>query len=155
MTTEEQIVDSWRIHNRINLYLLEAIAPDSLGATAASKGRSVGEQFAHIHNVRLMYLEVSAKELMKDLAKVEKTAAGDRDLLRSSLEASGAAMATFIEQGLASGKIKGFKPHPAAFVGYLIAHEAHHRGQLMVALKEAKAAVDKKIAYGMWEWGVR
>jgi len=42
---EEQILDSWNIHNRINLYLIDAIPPETLSGVSASKGRNVGEQF--------------------------------------------------------------------------------------------------------------
>src|SRR2546430_1946100 len=45
MGLEEQILDSWNIHNRINLYLLDAISPAALIGVSASKGRNVGEQF--------------------------------------------------------------------------------------------------------------
>ncbi len=48
----EQLVETWEIHARINLYLLDAVAPDALGDRSASKGRTVGEQFAHVHNIR-------------------------------------------------------------------------------------------------------
>ena len=53
---ETQILETWEIHNRINLYLLEATEAPALISLSASKGRTVGEQFAHIHNVRLMWL---------------------------------------------------------------------------------------------------
>ncbi len=45
MGLEEQILDSWNIHNRINLYLLDAIPPAALIGVSASKGRNLGEQF--------------------------------------------------------------------------------------------------------------
>ena len=45
-----QMIETWEIHNRINLYLLDAIKEEQLTDIAASKGRTVGEQFAHIHN---------------------------------------------------------------------------------------------------------
>ncbi|NUM82220.1 hypothetical protein HUU42_15605, partial [bacterium] len=76
-------------------------------------------------------------------------------LLKQSLEASAKAIASLLESALESGKVKGFKPHAAAFLGYLISHESHHRGQIMLTLKQAGHPVDKKIAYGLWEWGVR
>ncbi|HTD42435.1 MAG TPA: DinB family protein, partial [Mucilaginibacter sp.] len=53
------------------------------------------------------------------------------------------------------GKVKGFKPHAAGFLGYLISHESHHRGQIMLALKQSGHPVDQKTQYGLWEWGTR
>jgi len=150
------LVETWQIHDRINLYLLDAVDPASLGSYSASKGRSVGEQFAHLHNVRLMWLKTAAPELMNGLVKIEKEQARDKKLLRKSLNDSGAAIATLLTNALeAGGKVKGFKPHATAFLGYLISHESHHRGQIALSLKQAGKPLDKKTGYGMWEWGVR
>jgi len=153
---KNQLIDTWTIHNRINLYLLDAIDKSTLGSHSASKGRNVGEQLAHIHNVRLMWLKSAAPDLLRGLQKIEAEQAQDQALLRSSLENSGKAIATLLESSLESeGKIKGFKPHAAAFLGYLISHESHHRGQIALSLKQAGSPLDKKTAYGLWEWGVR
>ena len=103
-----------------------------------------------------MWLQAASPALMnKGLAKVEKEQANDKVLLQSALEASATIIATLIKLGLAAGKIKGFKPHPQAFVGYLIAHESYHQGEICVALQQSGHALDKKTAFGMWEWGVR
>jgi integrase/recombinase XerD len=45
--------------------------------------------------------------------------------------------------------------HVGAFLGYLISHESHHRGQIALILKQAGMPLDRKVAYGVWEWGVR
>jgi len=151
-----QLLETWAIHDRINLYLLDAIDPQSLGSHSASKGRSVGEQIAHLHNVRLMWLKSAAPELLKGLNKIESEQANDKKLLAKSLTDSGKAIGALLEQSLAAGgKVKGFKPHAAAFLGYLISHESHHRGQIALTLKQAGKPLDKKISYGLWEWGVR
>lgn len=150
------LVETWEIHDRINLYLLDAVDPQSLGSHSASKGRSVGEQFAHVHNVRLMWLKSAAPELLKGLNKIEAEQANDKKLLAKSLTESGKAIGTLLAQSLeAGGKVKGFKPHAAAFLGYLISHESHHRGQIALSLKQSGKPLDKKISYGLWEWGVR
>ncbi|MBX7153120.1 DinB family protein [bacterium] len=153
--SSSHLIETWEIHNRINIYLLESVHNDALNDVSASKGRSVAEQFAHLHNVRLMWLNASAPELLKGLTKIEKEKAADKKWLKQSLEASGKTIAALLESASESGKIKGFKPHAAAFLGYLISHESHHRGQIMLTLKQAGHPVDKKIAYGIWEWGVR
>jgi uncharacterized damage-inducible protein DinB len=154
--SNNQLVETWQIHDRINLYLLDAVDPQSLGSHSASKGRSVGEQFAHVHNVRLMWLKSAAPELLKSLNKIEAEQANDKKLLAKSLTESGKAIGTLLTQSLeAGGKVKGFKPHAAAFLGYLISHESHHRGQIALSLKQAGKPVDKKISYGLWEWGIR
>jgi uncharacterized damage-inducible protein DinB len=152
---EDQLLDTWAIHNRINLYLLDAIPDDALGAALSPKSRTVHDLFAHVHNVRLMWLKSAAPDLLDGLDKLETKTVGDKGRLRASLEASGRAIGQLLRQGLAAGKIKGFKPHPAAFLGYLIAHESHHRGQIGWALKHSGHPLDQKTAYGLWEWGVR
>jgi uncharacterized damage-inducible protein DinB len=154
--SNNQLLETWQIHDRINLYLLEAIDAASLASHSASKGRSVGEQFAHLHNVRLMWLKSAAPELLKDLVKVENEHAHDKKLLAASLTASGKAIGGLLAQSIeAGGKVRGFKPHAPAFLGYLISHESHHRGQIALSLKQAGKPLDKKIGYGLWEWGVR
>lgn len=151
----DPLIDTWRIGSKVVQFALAAVAPDSLTDRGASKGRSVGEMFAHIHNVRLMWLQSAAPALMAHLVKIEKDAASDKIGLDSALTSSADAIAAMLEGAIAAGRVKGFKPHPSAFVGYLIAHESYHLGEIGVALQQSGHALDKKTAFGMWEWGAR
>lgn len=153
MDLGEQLIDTWRIHNRIHLFLLEAIPSEAL-STPLAKGKAVGAQFAHIHNVRLMWLKASAPDLLEGLEKLEGDLSPAR--LADALTASSQAVEGLIGRAIeAGGKVKNFKPHVTAFVGYLISHESHHRGQMEIALRQAGTPLPDKIAYGIWEWGSR
>jgi uncharacterized damage-inducible protein DinB len=151
----DELLETWAIHNRITLYLLEAIPPEALGARNGTRGRSVAEQIAHLHNVRLLWLKEGAPDLFQSMTKLEKDADLSHTTLASALGASATAVEELLRRGFESGRIRGFKPHPAAFLGYLISHESHHRGQITLALKAAGFPIDRKTSYGLWEWGVR
>jgi uncharacterized damage-inducible protein DinB len=152
---EEQLIETWNIHDRINRYLLNAVPDDALASAFGPRHRTIYQLFCHIHNVRLMWLKSAAPELLVGLAKLEGEY-GDKDALAASLESSGQAIASLLRKSLAaSGKVKGFKPHAVAFLGYLISHESHHRGQIGWTLKNTGLPLDQKTSYGLWEWGVR
>lgn len=147
----DALLETWQIHNRIILYLLDGIPSEGLSDAAAPRQRTVADHLAHIHNVRLMWLKVAAPELLTGLEKTEKEA--DRALLSASLETSGKAIEELLRRS--DGKIKGFKPHASAFVGYLISHEGYHSGKVDLILRMNGHALDDKIHYGIWEWGSR
>jgi uncharacterized damage-inducible protein DinB len=150
----EALLETWRINDRINRYLLEAIPPEALG-TPLAKGKSVGGNFTHIHNVRLMWLKAAAADLHATQTKFDSEPL-DHALLADRLSTSGAAIEELVRRaGTPEGKIKGFKPHAAGFVGYLIAHESFHRAMAEIALRQAGTPLQDRAAYGAWEWGSR
>lgn len=148
------LTDAWAIHARIQLYVLDAVDPAALDAPSV-KGRTVGHQFSHIHDVRRMWLEAAAPDLLDGVDKLGKDHTEDAAAIRAALERSAAAVTTLIERGEAGGRIKGFTRSVTAFVGYLISHESYHQGDMGVRLTESGFPLDQKTNVGMWQWGVR
>jgi uncharacterized damage-inducible protein DinB len=149
------LLDTWAISHRMNEFLLTGIKEEYFADLPAAKGRNVGAQFAHIHNVRLLWIKVAAPDLLPQSEKIDTDKPITKKILLDAFEKSTEQISELLKRGLESGRIKGFKPHPEAFLGYMIAHESHHRGQIIMTLKENKHLPDKKILYGLWEWGVR
>ena len=55
---QDELLEAWRINNRINLYLIDNISEAGLQCTLSKRGgRGVAGQFAHLHNVRLWQFE--------------------------------------------------------------------------------------------------
>ena len=73
-----------------------------------------------------------------------------------ALEASLLSLHKFCKRALETdGRIKGFHPDVAGFIGYLIAHDAHHRGQIAMLARQLGHPLPQKAVFGMWEWGSR
>lgn len=148
----DAIVQSWEINSRLNLYLLEAISDELLDANL-EKGKTVLGQFIHLHNVRRMWVKSAAEDLYGSVPKLESST---RYELVEALDLSTKALTEIFRRAEnPEGRIKGFKPHAAGFLGYIIAHEAFHRASVEIALRQAGHSLPEKVAYGLWEWGVR
>jgi uncharacterized damage-inducible protein DinB len=147
------LIETWNINSRINLYLLESLSDEQLDSKL-EKGRTPRAQFVHIHNVRLMWLKSAEPALLDGLGKLENDA--PKDVILRELGLSGQAISTLLEKASEGDqRVKGFKPHATAFVGYLISHESHHRGQLEIMLRLACKPISDKVSFGLWEWGTR
>ncbi|HYK34820.1 DinB family protein [Alloacidobacterium sp.] len=150
----DSLVRALDINCRITRYLAENLDPKAWHApTPDGKGRNVAAIVAHIHNVRRMWLKATgSKEIPEELKKETLNA---KEAL-AGLDKSAAALHALVAESLATGvRIKGFKPDTAAFVGYIIAHDSHHRGQIAMLARQAGFPLPKQVEFGMWEWGVR
>lgn len=153
MENATPIAEAWNVHVRGQFYVLDSIPAESLTATSAIKGRIVGEMFAHIHNIRLTWLEVSGPQFMNGLTKLGKDEASNKERIRGALEASGQAIANMIQAAeQAGGKLKNYKRGAAVFFGYIVSHESYHMGEIGIVLNQSGHKLDQKVAYGMWEW---
>ena len=151
---KEQLIEAWRINNRMNLLLIDNVDDSGLQKTLSTRGgRTIYLQLVHVHNVRLGWLEVSAKEIFVKYTKLDKEAAFDRKRLRKAFEESGKAIQEFIDKSWENdGKVKSFKKGLIPMIAYFIAHEAHHRGHAMLTLKQSGVKIPDSLKWGIWEW---
>ena len=95
---ENQIIETWRIHNRINLLMIENISDEALKATLSTRGgRDVARQLAHIHNVRVWRLEAFAKKLGEGLVEFHKEESPSKTKLLEAFEQSGEVMEKYVQ----------------------------------------------------------
>jgi uncharacterized damage-inducible protein DinB len=148
------LLSAFDTNNRINAYMIENLPPEAWEAKLPyGKGRTIAAIVAHMHNVRVMWLKAAKHSEIPE--QLDRAALTPAQALRG-LESSRAALSTMIAGALATdGRIKNFRPDVAGFVGYLIAHDAHHRGQIAMLARQLGHPLSKKAMFGMWEWGSR
>ncbi|MDH5757945.1 MAG: DinB family protein [Gemmatimonadota bacterium] len=154
---KESLVEAWRTNHRINLLLLEKISGEGLACTLSKRGgRDVARQFAHMHDVRLHHMEKRAPDLAPGLVKFASKDPPEREALVAAHEASTAAVETFLVDVLEGApRRRGFRKGIFTTLAYFIAHESHHRGSILLTLKECGHKVDNTIAYAIWDWDRR
>lgn len=150
----EDLLEAWRTNNRINLFLIDRIGDNGMTCSLSKRGgRNVSLQFAHMHNSRVWHLENRARDLSRDLVVFPPKITPSREKLKEALIASGSAIETFLGDVLAGApKRRGFKKGTFSTLAYFVAHESHHRGSILLTLKECGEGLDQKVRYAIWDW---
>ncbi|MDO5969771.1 DinB family protein [Flavivirga aquimarina] len=149
MNIKADIIYSWNQNNKVTLYLLDNIEEDWLLTKLNDKGRSIGEQFVHINNIRSFWIGKVDEKI--DL-KIDKKYANSKQKLIEALQKSSQKMSDTLYALFEQESIKGYKPHPTAFFTQMIAHESHHRGQIMAIIARNDLRISKSVNFGLWSW---
>lgn len=145
-----ELAQVWTANNRINLALLDAVPAKALADKYAERTRTVAAQFAHIHNVRIYHLERRGPAFLGNLEGFARGAQPGKTQLRKALNASAKAVADLLDECEAAGRVKSWKGPPASYLGYFVAHEAHHRALAVVSLRLSGTKLPKDVLYGIW-----
>jgi uncharacterized damage-inducible protein DinB len=148
------LLNAFDTNNRICRYLIENVPAEAWTAKPPEgKGRTIAAIVAHMHNVRVMWLKAAKAETIPD--QLDRGTVTPKQATMA-LEASCGALRALMGRALESdGRIKNFRPDVAGFFGYLIAHDAHHRGQIAMLARQLGHPLPQKAMFGMWEWGSR
>lgn len=151
---KKELIEAWRTNNRINLLLIERISNDGMKSTLSVRGgRGVAGELAHMHNNRVSQVEKRAKDLAVGLSKFPTGAVPTKTELTRAFKASAAAVEALLV-GVLEGapKRRGFKKGIFTTLAYFIAHEAHHRGRILLTLKVSRQTLDKETQGAIWGW---
>ncbi len=154
MTGIDGIVEAWRTNQRINLKLIGKISDEGMRCTLSARGgRDVCRQFAHLHNVRIWHLEARAKALAKGARKfATKEEPGRRELVAALGDSAKRIEELFRRVGERRPGARGPKRGLVQYLAYFVAHESHHRGNILLTLKQCGHPVDSKTRYAIWDW---
>lgn len=148
----DDLLSTWDKHVSMNTLLLNGVEGAYLTDKSTSGGRNVGEQFAHIHNVRMMWLIQLASDQTKGIDdEVDADESLKKDYLTKAMAASNRLIRKVVKGALEKGTKMG-EMSPTRFLGYLISHESHTRGQIILAMKQSDHALPPQVTYGIWEW---
>jgi uncharacterized damage-inducible protein DinB len=159
------LVDAWRTSNRVTAYLVEQIPPELWDAAIPGAPRRTIRMIAgHLHNARCMWIKTLAQEHGVTVpVSVDRRKVTRRQLL-AALRRSSAGVQALLELGIASG---GRVPPSKRYVWrnlpldvhhvltYLVAHEGHHRGQIIMVARQLGHPLPRDIAGGLWNWTKR
>jgi uncharacterized damage-inducible protein DinB len=151
------MLDAFDTNQQMNELMLESVAaeawrmepPQPPGATKA-QGRTIAAIAAHMHNVRLMWLKaVKAPKLPE---KLESHTVTQAQAIKAHRESHAGLRAVLEDAMNGDGRIPHFPPDAARFHVYLVAHDAHHRGQISMLARLAGYPISKQAMFGLWEW---
>ena len=150
----DALLDSWDRNNTILVNLLHALPEGGLSISAMEGGRSVAQLFAHIHFVRLVFIQEDAPEFARDLPGEEWANVRDPDRLAQMLKESARVVREAVQGRVSSGRgMDMHYDHPILLLQHMIWHEGYHHGQIKLAFKLAGIPITDQDA-GSLTWGV-
>lgn len=147
------------VNDRMNQILIEALDPAAWKAKPPGKVRPIAAIFTHVHNVRGKWVRLTAPHL-KVPAQLNRARCTPKQAC-AGLAKSAACCAEMLAEALGgSGRIERFRrdgwaktwPVGPEMLCYMLAHEAHHRGQVFMLAHQLGFPLPHEVMYGVWNW---
>jgi uncharacterized damage-inducible protein DinB len=157
--SSSQLIDAWRTNNRVTMYLIERLPAELWPLPIpGSPRRTIRMLAAHFHNSRCRWIKAlgSADGIIPP-PFVNLRMVRPPELLRA-LSHSSEGIIRLIELGNQRGgnvprsTWQNFPIDLQHFLTYFVAHEAHHRGQLIMVARQLGHRLPAEVANGLWQW---
>lgn len=154
---ESATLAAWRLCDRVTRFLVENL-PDavfSAGVPGAPR-RSVRMLAGHLHNARCAWIKMLGRgHGIAPPPSVDRRRVGRRELL-AALERSALGIERILDLGFRSGgRVPRFTGDVVTFLTYFVAHENHHRGQIVMIARQIGHRLPLDVAAGLWQWSKR
>jgi len=153
-------VQIFAANERMNQMLIEHLDPRAWSAKPPGKIRPIVAIFTHMHNVRTKWVRLTAPHLK--VARQLHRAGCTPQQAHAALAESATRCTEMLAEALGdnAGRIKKFrrdgwaKPWPVGMemLCYMLAHEAHHRGQVCMLAHQLGFPLPINITSGLWNW---
>ncbi|MBI2839758.1 MAG: DinB family protein [Acidobacteria bacterium] len=158
----QMLRQAWRTNNRVTTFLVEHLPPELWPLTVPSNPRrTVRGILSHIHNDRCMWIRmIGRRNGIKAPGNVDRHRVTPKELTRA-LERSSAGILRIFDRGLDNGGFLPrvawgcFPPEVLHFFAILVAHEAHHRGQIVMLARQSGHRLPATVTVGLWQWTKR
>jgi uncharacterized damage-inducible protein DinB len=161
----ESLFAAWRTNNRVTIFLIENLPKELWEATVPGAPRRTIQMIAgHMHNARCMWIKTLGREhgIVLPLS-VDRHKVGPKKLI-SALGRSSRGIVSLLALGCDHG---GTIPASSSYtwrnlpldVGhvltYFVAHEGHHRGQIVMLARQLGHRLPVEVTGGLWNWSKR
>lgn len=161
----DTLLGAWRTNNRVTVFLVEHLPQELWGATVPGAPRRTVRMIAgHIHNARCMWIKTLGKEHGIAVPRnVNRHKVGAQDLI-PALGRSSIGIISLLALGFDRG---GTIPSSSSYIWrnlpldvghvltYFVAHEGHHRGQIVMLARQLGYRLPVEITGGLWHFSKR
>jgi uncharacterized damage-inducible protein DinB len=159
------LLDAWRTNNRVTVFLVEHLPPELWEAKVPGAPRRTVRMIAgHIHNARCMWTKTLGKEHGLAVPPVvDRHQVGPKQLI-TALGRSSRGIISLLELGFEHGgtipvtKAYTWRNLPldvAHVLTYFVAHEGHHRGQIVMLARQLGHRLPVEVTGGLWHFAKR